>query len=321
LNEEKSLRALLEQFHSITGEMMFICLQVHKQHYCQFRKTPSGSVADGSPTPVPALATEAKIGTGSTDSSAPARSPMTILVLPTHPPIVIPLCILQSARLLTAEQPMPPHSVIVSPHGEIQFRTDSPEESTKSAGNPEESERPSRSFRASGDDEALDLSSKASDDPVLQAPDLNGAEASASGQIRIREELAHVQSSPNPVVAPTPPTTGAGGAGSRGGGAGGAGGGGGTTPTLPFLPPKVFAELEALGMCLGVPSGHEMSSNPAQWLAMLENAVLQVIRNLLPLSYHHTLHTRLRSLLLLGKLTNPLSLNCCALFPSPLNLY
>lgn len=31
-------------------------------------------------------------------------------------------------------------------------------------------------------------------------------------------------------------------------------------------------------MCLGVPSGHEMSSNPAQWLAMLENAVLQAQR-------------------------------------------
>jgi hypothetical protein len=46
-------------------------------------------------------------------------------------------------------------------------------------------------------------------------------------------------------------------------------------PALPFLPPKVFAELEALGMCLGVPSGHDMTSNPAQWLAMLENAVLQ----------------------------------------------
>ena len=172
---------------------------------------------------------------------------------------------------------MPPHSVIVSPHGEIQFRTDSPEESAKSAGNAEENERPARSFRASGDDEALDLSSKASDDPVLLVPDSNGAEASASGQIRIREELAHVQSSPNPAVT-LPPAAAAGGGRGGGGGAGAGGGGGGTTPTLPFLPPKVFAELEALGMCLGVPSGHEMSSNPAQWLAMLENAVLQVIR-------------------------------------------
>lgn len=223
---------------------------------------------------------------------------MTILMLPTHPPIVIPLCILQSARLLTADQPMPPHSVIVSPHGDIQFRADSPEEPRSTASSavvtpaasttpaavlasvpvvtvapsapvtpvppatsaPPATEPPPTANSATVPPEtALDLSSKTSEsDPATVESSRKEpltkesvANSNATGGIRIREELAHVnQSSPDNASQQQ-------------------------QPALPFLPPKVFAELEALGMCLGVPSGHDMTSNPAQWLAMLENAVLQ----------------------------------------------
>lgn len=200
-----------------------------------------------------------------------STGPMTILVLPTHPPIVVPLCILQSARLLTAEQPMPSRSIIVSPHGDIQFRTDSPEQrptgSTRPvtpppAPAPLEAPAPTAApaTTPARDDQALDLSSKTSEMEEDSTPPASVEpvpSASVTGTIRIREELAHVNNQ-SPVVASGPTAA-----------------SGTANPALPFLPPKVFAELEALGMCLGVPSGHDMSGNPAQWLAMLENAVLQ----------------------------------------------
>jgi hypothetical protein len=214
---------------------------------------------------------------------------MTILMLPTHPPIVIPLCVLQSALLLTADQPMPPHSVIVSPHGEIQFRADSPEDPRSNVSSavvtpaastapttpatvpaaasvvpaasvtpvpsaPPPAEPPVAANSNIPPEMALDLSSKATEsESTAAATEAKESTASSTGSIRIREELAHVtQFSPDNSNPGQP-----------------------HNPALPFLTPKVFAELEALGMCLGVPSGHDMTSNPAQWLAMLENAVLQ----------------------------------------------
>lgn len=283
----------------------FKTYQVHKQHYCQSRKTSiSGTLSTGSPVPVlEKLHSAGDVNSGRSQNAG--SGPMTILMLPTHPPIVIPLCILQSARLLTADQPMPPHSVIVSPHGDIQFRADSPEEprpvvpvaaltpavppvttpapvtaiptapvapvtpappvapvtpisaapTAGTAAGPPVAEGSNLANSTVPPEMALDLSSKASE------PELGTTEAAASkepastnsnttGGIRIREELAHVNQ-----ASPENPSQ--------------------QQPALPFLPPKVFAELEALGMCLGVPSGHDMTSNPAQWLAMLENAVLQ----------------------------------------------
>ncbi|KAI9563178.1 hypothetical protein GHT06_010636 [Daphnia sinensis] len=276
----------------------FKTFQVHKQHYCQSRKMAGANLPAGSPVPsleksIPAAETLA----GRAQNAG--GGPMTILMLPTHPPIVIPLCILQSARLLTADQPMPPHSVIVSPHGDIQFRADSPEEPRSTASSavvtpaasttpaavasvpamtvapsapvspvpPATSAQPAEPPLTANattvpPETALDLSSKTSDsdpaamesfkkEPVTKE---SVANSNATGGIRIREELAHVnQSSPDNPSQQQPQQQ----------------------PALPFLPPKVFAELEALGMCLGVPSGHDMTSNPAQWLAMLENAVLQ----------------------------------------------
>lgn len=265
--------------------------QVHKQHYCQSRK--AAAVPPGSPVPAPVEKSnpiEAKPQPANSASPAANGAQMTILVLPTHPPIVIPINILQAARLLSAEQPIPQQAVIVSPLGDVQFQSESREESK-----PQVSQAPSvatppapivrtqptpptaaqppvgaASLPASpavgapvapvasaaaatpptearsGTDTALDLSAKGPEQEAAEAP-------KEVGSIRIREELAHV--SPHdaqPVHA---------------------------QPALPFLPPKVFAELEALGMCLGVPSGHEMTSNPAQWLAMLENAVLQASLN------------------------------------------
>lgn len=257
---------------------------MHKEHYCQLRSTAKSVVSVGAdelsspeerifPTGAAALSVAGAV-TSTADAAPPSApvigsDPMTILVLPTHPPIVVPLCILQSARLLTADQPMPAHSVIVSGRGEIQFRTESPEEISRSkaaveqaaaaAASAAEQSEPALESRGSTprgreeEEEALDLSSKASDATQDEAHETSakreatasGAPASGApltgGSLRIRQELAAMQ----------------------------------TSPALPFLPPKVFAELEALGMCLGVPSGHDMSSNPAQWLAMLENAVIQ----------------------------------------------
>ena len=262
----------------------FKTYQVHKQHYCQSRKTSAGNISAGSPLPVLEKALSAGDSNAGRNQSA-GTGPMTILMLPTHPPIVIPLCILQSARLLTADQPMPPHSVIVSPHGDIQFRADSPEEPRMASVPaatpaitpappppavtpvvtpappvpavpappvtpvpPAPAEPPSVAADPTVPPEmALDLSSKAPEPPEPAVTESKET-ASTTGAIRIREELAHVNE-----ANPENPSG----------------------PALPFLPPKVFAELEALGMCLGVPSGHDMTSNPAQWLAMLENAVLQ----------------------------------------------
>ena len=227
--------------------------QVHKQHYCQFRKgNPAPVSSDGSQDLSESVTKRVASGE---EISARAAS-MTILVLPTNPPIVVPLCILQSAKLLTADQPMPPHSVIVSSHGEVQFKADGPEE--RVAPEPAKQEDEAKSARqaptakncAKNEDQVLDLSSKTSDagsEAIANGTEANKPSVISTGSIRIREELAHIQSSPES----------------------------GPTAALPFLPPKVFAELEALGSCLGVPSGHEMASNPAQWLAMLENAVLQ----------------------------------------------
>ena len=114
------------------------------------------------------------------------------------------------------------------------------------------------------DEQALDLSSKTSEvddtaedtaEPTRPQPTSSEEPTpppQVSGSIRVREEMGQVtvnQTSPAP--------------------------GGANNPALTFLPPKVLAELEALGTCLGVPSGHDMGGNPAQWLAMLENAVLQ----------------------------------------------
>ncbi len=228
--------------------------QVHKQHYCQFRQPNSSAGLSDE-------AASSKNETGNTrvteevEAVASRSAPMTILVLPTHPPIVVPLCILQSARLLTAEQPMPPHSVIVSAHGEVQFRSETPEDKAPTEV-PNETDikatSPDNTAATRSHDEALDLSSKTSDATTDDA--INEAEVKKSspltvipGNIRVREKMTHTQTS-SESNAP---------------------------PILPFLPPKVFAELEALGSCLGVPSMHEMASNPAQWLVMLENAVLQ----------------------------------------------
>ena len=337
----------------------FKTYQVHKQHYCQSRKTSvAGSLPAVSPVPIlekppvgdVPLPLRANPGAGS-------GGPMTILMLPTHPPIVIPLCILQSARLLTADQPMPPHSVIVSPHGDIQFRTDSPEEprpvvptsvqsatstvsssvttntttstpavppaspaavpaipstpatpvpaATVSAANPPVEPSNVASPAHIPPETALDLSSKApepeeptSAEVSVKEPSNRGesnaemtikdtqpkensskdsttgssSSGSGTGGIRIREELAHVnQNSPDHPSQQQQQQQQhqLNQHGQQ------------LNPALPFLPPKVFAELEALGMCLGVPSGHDMTSNPAQWLAMLENAVLQA-------SFHKT---------------------------------
>ncbi|XP_046449683.1 zinc finger protein ush-like isoform X4 [Daphnia pulex] len=269
----------------------FKTYQVHKQHYCQSRKS---SLSAGSPVPVLEKTLPSAEAAGRVQNAG--GSPMTILMLPTHPPIVIPLCILQSARILTADQPMPPHSVIVSPHGDIQFRADSPEDPRStvssvvvtpaastapttpatvsaapapvipaisvtpvpSAPPPAEPPAAANSNSTIPPEMALDLSSKASESEPAATTEASSKEStsSATGGIRIREELAHVnQSSPDANASQQP-----------------------QNPALPFLPPKVFAELEALGMCLGVPSGHDMTSNPAQWLAMLENAVLQAQR-------------------------------------------
>ena len=271
--------------------------QVHKQHYCQSRKP--GVVPAGSPVPAvekPAPIEANRVRQSNSASPAANGTQMTILVLPTHPPIVIPINILQSARLLTAEQPIPQQAVIVSPLGDVQFQAE-PREESKSQTAPAPSVAPPASsastpptpvpttpaapIRAqqtsplatqppvalstspsvnaapvvpatpaaesrSNADTALDLSAKAPEQDATEAP-------KEVGSIRIREELAHVN--PHEVQQPA------------------------HQPALPFLPPKVFAELEALGMCLGVPSGHEMTSNPAQWLAMLENAVLQASLN------------------------------------------
>ncbi|XP_045032757.1 zinc finger protein ush isoform X5 [Daphnia magna] len=277
----------------------FKTYQVHKQHYCQSRKVAGANLPAGSP--VPSLDKSIPAGESLAGRAQNAGGgPMTILMLPTHPPIVIPLCILQSARLLTADQPMPPHSVIVSPHGDIQFRADSPEEPRSTASSavvtpaasttpaavlasvpvvtvapsapvtpvpPATSVPPAEPPLTANSatvppETALDLSSKTSEsDPATAESSRKEpltkesvANSNAIGGIRIREELAHVnQSSPDNASQQQ-------------------------QPALPFLPPKVFAELEALGMCLGVPSGHDMTSNPAQWLAMLENAVLQAQR-------------------------------------------
>lgn len=267
--------------------------QVHKQHYCQSRKpVPPGSPGPAIEKPVPLESQRAPHSPASNGSNA---GQMTILVLPTQPPIVIPFNILQSARLLTAEQPIPHQAVIVSPLGEIQFRSESPEETKPAPAaappGPSASFAPAPILAATtpiapvraqtspqptaaastvtpalssntpvpapatpearaAPETALDLSARASDQ---EAPSSDTPSKEVAGSIRIREELAHVNPSHGDVQH--------------------------QQPALPFLPPKVFAELEALGMCLGVPSGHDMTSNPAQWLAMLENAVLQASLN------------------------------------------
>ena len=270
--------------------------QVHKQHYCQSRKpqvsapVPPPPLTSSPPPPPTQTQAEKSLAMGAasdSDRSSAAGGPMTILVLPTHPPIVVPLCILQSARLLTADQPMPLNSVIVSPHGDVQLPPPPPTPSSSSAVAAEKrSQEPIKTVVAEKrklqetttapaplpppppppvaaknkrrDDEALDLSSKISDHEDSQPEDASGPPQpkTKSGSIRVREETQQQSSPISVLVAPSAAAAAA-------------------AAALPFLPPKVFAELEALGMCLGVPSAHDMQANPAQWLAMLESAVLQ----------------------------------------------
>ena len=248
--------------------------QVHKQHYCQSRKPPQAAPATlttPAPPPPPLPASPQPPA-----ESTPPGGPMTILVLPTHPPIVVPLCILQSARLLTADQPMPPNSVIVSPHGDVQLPPPSLPPPVVTAPTAVAENKPPPTAKANHkrpapppppevppppskrkDDEALDLSAKISDHEDSQPEDIAPPMSTSAGSIRIREETQQQQQQPQH----SPPAVSAAATAAA--------------AALPFLPPKVFAELEALGMCLGVPSAHDMSSNPAQWLAMLESAVLQ----------------------------------------------